>query len=247
MIDVGVSAAFVGALAVILAPWWSSHVFPTGGGVFPSGTYVLPSEYQQVGTMLARSPAGGKTLELPFTSDEESAFVWPSGIQPNSDPLFEAWQGQRSVLENDGGSTNSPGLEVAHCISAGGSTCLRLAEQLGIDRIVVHMDWNEAYFGAKSGVPIVSSDAAIAYLLDYQSKSSRPIARSQERRVVVGESGSVSLWVLVKSEPGQAGPLSIRRRLLRPAEPPELLLDLLPLATSMVPRIRAHLGVRHTT
>ena len=141
--------------------------------------------------MLARSPAGGKTLELPFTSDNESAFVWPSGIQPNSDPLFEAWQGQRSVLENDGGSTNGPGFEVAHCISAEGSTCLRLAEQLGIDRIVVHMDWNEAYLGQRAGSGCVS-DAAIAYLLDYQSKSSRPIVRSQERRVVVGESGSVS-------------------------------------------------------
>ncbi len=92
---------------------------------------------------------------------------------------------------------------MARCISAGGSTCLSLAEQFGIGRIVVHMDWNEAYFGAKSDIPIVSSDAALAYLLNYQSKSSRPIARSRERRVAVGESGSVSLWVLVKSEPGQ--------------------------------------------
>lgn len=36
--DVSASAAFVGALAVILAPWWTSHVFPRSGGVFPSGT-----------------------------------------------------------------------------------------------------------------------------------------------------------------------------------------------------------------
>ena len=60
---VAASAASLGALAVIVAPWWSPHVFPKGGGVFPSATYVLPSEYRQVGAMLA-SPVGGKTLNF---------------------------------------------------------------------------------------------------------------------------------------------------------------------------------------
>ena len=198
---VGVTAS--GALAVIVAPWWSSHVLPTGDGVFPSATYVLPSEYRQVGTMLARSPAGGKTLELPFSSDGESAFVWPAGIQPNSDPLFEAWQRQRSILESDGVSTNNPGFDVARCISAGRSTCLRMAEHLGIDRIVVHKDWNAAYFGAKSRIPVVSSRAVLAYLLDDPSSSSRPIARSRRRRIAVGGSGSMSLWVHERSLPSQ--------------------------------------------
>lgn len=197
------SAASVGALVVIIAPWWSSQVFPTGGGVFPSATYVLPSEYRQVGAMLARSPAGGKTLELPFSSDGESAFVWPTGVQPNSDPLFEAWQGQRSVLESDGVSTSNPGIEVARCIAAGRSTCLRLAEQLGIDRIVVHKDWNTMYFGARSGIPVVSSGTVLAYLMDHEPRSSRPIIRSRKRRVAVGGAGSVSLWVDVKSLPSQ--------------------------------------------
>jgi hypothetical protein len=203
VLGVTASVASVGALSVIVAPWWSSHVFPTGGSVFPSATYVLPSEYRQVGALLARSPAGGKTLELPFSSDGESAFVWPTGIQPNSDPLFEAWQGQRSVLESDGESTNNPGFEVARCISAGRSTCLRMAEQLGIDRIVIHKDWNAAYFGPTSGVPVVSSGTALAYLLDYQSRPSSTIVRSRERRVAVGGSGSVSLWVYVRSLPRQ--------------------------------------------
>jgi hypothetical protein len=202
MAGVIASAASVGALALIVAPWWSSHIFPRGGGVFPSGTYVLPAEYRQVGAMLARSPAGGKTLELPFTSDEQSAFVWSAGIQPNADPLFEAWQGQRSVLEHDAVSTNNPGSEVARCISAGDSACLRLAEHLGIDRIVVHLDWNAAYFGAKSGISVVSSEAALGYLMN-QPRSSRPLVRSRKPRVAVGGTGSVSLWVHVRSRPGR--------------------------------------------
>jgi hypothetical protein len=201
IIGITASGAAVGALAVIVAPWWSSHVFPTGGGIFPSATYVLPSEYRQVGTMLARSPAGGKTLELPFTSNDESAFVWSAGIQPNSDPLFEAWQGRRSVLEHEGLSTSSPGLKVARCISAGRSECLRMAEHLGIDRIIVHLDWNAAYFGTNSGISVVSSDAALAYLMDHQPKSTRPIARWRKRPVAVGRSGSASMWVRVRSLP----------------------------------------------
>lgn len=203
-VSVTVSAVLVGGLAVVLAPWWSSHVFPAGGGVFPSAKYVLPAEYRQVGTMLARSPVGGKTLELPFTNNEESAFVWPAGIQPNADPLFEAWQSQRSVLEHEGQRTSSAGFEVARCISAGRSSCLRTAEQLGIDRIVVHLDWNAAYFGANSKISVVSSDSALAYLLGHQSRSSHPIARSRKRRVRVGPSGSVSLYVDVRSLPRQA-------------------------------------------
>ena len=199
---VAASVASIGAIAVIISPWWSSRIFPTGSGIFPSATYVLPSEYRQVGATLAHSPAGGKTLELPFTTNEESAFVWPDGIQPNADPLFETWQGRRSVLEHAGMIANSPGLEVARCISAGGSTCLRMAEQFGIDRIVVHKDWNAAYFGTKSGIQVVSSETALAYLLDNQSNSS-PVARSRKRRLTVGSSGSVSLWVHVRSLPGK--------------------------------------------
>jgi concanavalin A-like lectin/glucanase superfamily protein len=201
VVVIAASAGSVGALAVIVAPWWSSHVFPAGGGVFNSATYVLPSEYLQVGAMLGRSPAGGKTLELPFSSDGESAFVWPAGVQPNSDPLFEVWQPHRSVLESDGESTNNPGFDVASCISEGRSTCLRMAEQFGIDRIVVHEDWNAAYFGARSGIPVVSSSTVLAYLLNQQSGSSRPIARSRKRRVAVARSGSVSMWIRVKSLP----------------------------------------------
>jgi hypothetical protein len=198
-----VSACVVscGSLALVLAPWWSDHVFPAGGGNFPSAQYVLPLEYQKVGALLAKSPAGGKTLELPFSSDGESAFVWPSGAQPNSDPLFQAWQGQRSVLESDGQSTTGPGLKVAQCISAGLPDCLSLAEQLGIDRIVVHKDWNDAYFGARTGIPVVSSDTALSYLLDSRTVSSRPVARSRDRSVAVGASGSVSMWVSVSSLP----------------------------------------------
>lgn len=201
VIGVTASGGAVGALAMIVAPWWSSHVFATGGGVFPSATYVLPAEYRQVGALLARSPAGGKTLELPFTSNEESAFVWPAGIQPNADPLFEAWQGRRSVLENEGINTSSPGLQVARCISAGRSNCLRMAEHLGIDRIIVHLDWNAAYFGTNSGISVVSSDAALAYLMDHQPKSTRPVARSRKHPVVVRRSGSASMWVNVRSLP----------------------------------------------
>lgn len=200
IVNVTASGAAVGALAVIVSPWWSSQVFPRGGGVFPSATYILPSEYRQVGAMLARAPAGGKTLELPFTSNEESAFVWPAGIQPNADPLFEAWQGRRSVLEHEGLSTSSPGLEVARCISAGQPECLRIAEQLGIDRIIVHLDWNAAYFGMNSGISVVTSDSALAYLMDHQPKSSRPIPRSRKRRIVV-RSGSASMWIRVTSLP----------------------------------------------
>ena len=195
------SVVSVGALAAVVSPWWSSGVFPAGGGVFPSAKYELPSEYPQVGAMLARSPAGGKTLELPFTSNEESAFVWPAGIQPNSDPLFEAWQGRRSVLEHEGLNTSSPGLKVARCISAGRPECLRMAEHLGIDRIIVHLDWNAAYFGTDSGISVVSSDTALAYLMDHQPKSARPIARSRKRPVAVRGSGSASMWVRVRSIP----------------------------------------------
>jgi hypothetical protein len=193
--------ASCGALALILAPWWSAHVFPVGSGNFPSAQYVLPPEYQQVGDILAKSPAGGKTLELPFSTDGESAFQWASGAQPNSDPLFQAWQPQRSVLESDGESTNGPGLKVAQCISAGRPTCLTLAEQLGIDRIVVHKDWDEAYFGSASGIPVMSPDTALSYLLDYRAGSSRSIVRSRERRIAVGGSKAVSMWVSVSSLP----------------------------------------------
>jgi hypothetical protein len=202
--SIAASAALAGALAGTLAPWWSSHVFPVGGGVFPSAKYILPSEYRQVGAMLARSPAGGKTLELPFTSDEASAFVWPAGIQPNGDPLFEAWQGQRSALESDGASTNSPGHEVARCIAARRPTCLRLAETLGIDRLVVHMDWSAAYFGPKSKVAVVSSGTTLEYLMGKESRSRRPIARSRKRRIAVSPSGSINLWLNVRSEPRRA-------------------------------------------
>jgi hypothetical protein len=201
VVGVTASAVSVGALAVIVAPWWSSHVFPAGGGVFNSATYVLPSEYGKVGDMLGRSPAGGKTLELPFSSDGESAFVWPAGVQPNSDPLFEAWQPQRSVLESDGESTNNPGFKVARCIAAGRPTCLGLAEQFGIDRIVVHKDWNASYFGPASRIPVVASGTVLAYLLNHQPGSSNPIVRSRKHRVAVGGSGSVSLWIHVRSLP----------------------------------------------
>jgi len=201
VLGVTASVVLVGALAVVVSPWWSSGVFPAGGGAFPSAKYQLPSEYSQVGAMLARSPAGGKTLELPYTSNEESAFVWPAGVQPNADPLFEAWQGRRSVLEHEGLDTSSPGLEVARCISAGRPECLRLAEYLGIDRIVIHLDWNAAYFGASSGISVVSSGTALAYLMDLQPKSTRAIARSRKRSVAVSRSGSTSMWVRVKSLP----------------------------------------------
>lgn len=189
------------ALAAVIAPWWSDNVFPAGGGIFPSAKYVLPAEYQKVGTLLAKSPAGGKTLELPFSTDGESAFVWPSGAQPNSDPLFQAWQGQRSVLESDGEITNGPGLRVAQCISAGRPNCLTLAEQLGIDRIVIHKDWDEAYFGPKSNIPVVSSGTSLSYLLDDRPGSSRPVSRSENRQIPVAKDGSVSMWVTASSQP----------------------------------------------
>ena len=127
--------------------------------------------------------------------------MWPSGAQPNSDPLFEAWQGQRSVLESSGKSTDDPGLTVAQCISAGRPTCLQQAEQLGIDRIIVHKDWNEAYFGTKSGIPVMFPESALSYLLDYRSGSSQLIARTRERHIPVGRAGALSLWVSVNSLP----------------------------------------------
>ena len=99
--------------------------------------------------------------------------------------------------------TDYPGLEVARCISAGGSACLRQAEKFGFDRIVVHLDWNTAYFGPTSGIQVVSPDAALAYLLAPQPHSSRPIARSRRSRVAVGGAGSVSFWVHVRSRPGR--------------------------------------------
>ena len=76
-----------------------------------------------------------------------------------------------------------------------------MAEQLGIDRIVVHKDWDVSYFGAKTGIPVVSSAAALSYLLDSRTIPGHPVTRSRDRRVAVGASGSVSLWISVSSLP----------------------------------------------
>jgi len=198
--DAGGAVAAVSLLvatAVIVVPWWTPLVFPVGGGILPSATYSIPSDYAKVGRLLAQAPAGGKTLVLPFSSNGESAFVWPSGVQANTDPLFEAWQTHRTVLENAHGNAGNPGLRVAHCIADGRQGCVRLAEYFGFDRLVIHKDWNLAYMGTDIAIP--SPEVSLKYFSGGQG-SSIPVNRSGES-LSVSSSGSLSLWVDVKSIP----------------------------------------------
>jgi hypothetical protein len=197
VLDGAAAVGVLGAVAVVVAPWWSAWVFPVGGGIFPSASYSMPSDYAQVGRLLGQAPIGGKTLVLPFSRDGESAFVWPSGVQPNTDPLFEAWQPRRTVLENSGGNAENPGLQVARCISAGRPRCVQLAAYFGFDRIIIHKDWSLAYLGTRIAVP--TPEVAMEYFFG-SPESSTPVIRSGEL-LPVHPAGILSFWVNVASLP----------------------------------------------
>src|SRR6185437_12443625 len=101
-----------------------------------------------IGEDLDSAPAGGKTMVLPYSKvDHQSAFVWQSGIQPNSDCLLEDWAPNRTLVCHSTGNqyANRVGETVVGGVLSRDPRVLALARLWGIDRWLVHEDWSIQY------------------------------------------------------------------------------------------------------
>jgi hypothetical protein len=163
----------------IALPWWTGAVIPIGGGRIPSAFVDVPLSYETAGQLLATSPAAGKTMVLPYSPDGGSAFLWKSGIQPNLDCLLEDWSPDRSLLCNGSGQkladlvpSTLSGAMLAH-----DPRVFDLARVWGIDRWLVHRDWEVNYFPTS-----LDPAAAIAFMLhpEIVAPSSPPINRQNQ-------------------------------------------------------------------
>jgi hypothetical protein len=142
----GAAVTFVICFLMAL-PWWSGTVIPGGGGQLPSARVAVPPSYEIVGRDLAQASPGGKTMVLPYSELQASAFVWRSGIQPNSDCLFEDWAPNRTLVCRPNGSELSDrvGEVVVQAVINRDPRVFDLARLWGIDRWLVHEDWATAY------------------------------------------------------------------------------------------------------
>jgi hypothetical protein len=143
---IGVFSALVvcGFLAV---PWWTGGVIPVGGGLLPSAYVDVPGSYDAIGRALALSPPSGKTMVLPYSQSGGAAFKWRSGIQPNLDCLLQDWAPQRSLLCEGSGQLLADRVPqtLTQAVLNSDPRTLDLANLWGVDRWLVHNDWDSAY------------------------------------------------------------------------------------------------------
>jgi len=180
----GSAIAVCGYLAL---PWWTGSVIPDGGGFLPSARVSMPSSYETVGSALGTAPAGGKTMILPYADDAQAAFVWPRGIQPNSDCLLADWQPNRSAICRVSGDpfANRVGATITAALELRDLRVFSLARLWGIDRWVVHSDWDSQYFAQAVG-----PESATAFLNDPRNGSPGEVITRRGQRVSAPTSSS---------------------------------------------------------
>lgn len=161
-------------------PWWTGAVVPTGGEFLPSAFIQIPQSYESIGSQLATSPIGGKTMVIPYSLDGEAAFNWPQGVQPNLDCLLQDWSPNRSLLCH---STGQPLADIvpstlAQAVSRRDRRAFELARLSGVDRWLVHGDWDSAYLRTNP-----SPQAALAFLGNPASRTPGPMLLRRTTRL----------------------------------------------------------------
>lgn len=166
--------AAIAALIVCIwlpSPWWTANVLSTGGGLLPSAFAEMPSGYDSLGARLDAQPVGGKTVALPFSPYGETAYAWPSGVQPNLDCILGDWAPRRSFMCYDAGSMLSD--RVTNTLAAGvrarDPRVFQLARLWGVDSWVLHKDWRSDYMHSSDDP---ESDAA--FLMNVKNEDPSP-------------------------------------------------------------------------
>jgi hypothetical protein len=197
---------FVASLTVIgimASPWWSGSVIPNGGGPIPSARVKVPKSYPIIGSALSKAPIGGKTFVLPYSTDQESAFHWTNGIQPNADCLFQDWSPERTLVCHGVGSeyANRVGNAVTNAVINSDPRVLELARIWGIDRWIIHEDWNLDFMPSPH-IAAVTPVAADTFLANPWSQApAQPAARRAHAVPLPVEARSVVLYVRINRLP----------------------------------------------
>jgi hypothetical protein len=146
LLPIGLAAAVI-VSGLLTIPWWSGTVIPDGGGLIPSARVAVPPSYETTGLALSKGSTGGKTMVLPYSLDQASAFRWGSGIQPNGDCLFQDWAPFRTLVCHRTGNiyANRVGDTITAGILRGDPRVLDLAWLWGVDSWLVHEDWAVQY------------------------------------------------------------------------------------------------------
>jgi len=200
---------FVASLTVIgimAAPWWSGSVIPNGAGLIPSARVQVPKSYQIIGSALSKAPVGGKTFVLPYSIDQEAAFHWTSGVQPNADCLFQDWSPERTLVCHEVGSqfANRVGNTVQKALTNSDPRVLELARIWGIDRWLIHEDWNLDFMPSPQIAAVTPVVADTFFANPWSQTPAQSAVRKAHTVSLPAEARSVVIYVRINHLPASA-------------------------------------------
>jgi hypothetical protein len=131
----------------LTSPWWTGDVVPDGRGILRSARVEMPASYDRMGHVLDELRTAGKTMILPYSPNGEAAYLWPSGVQPNLDPLLQDWATDRSFMAHPVGNpyADMSSTLLAKSVLNRDRRAFSLARLFGVDSWLVHADWATDY------------------------------------------------------------------------------------------------------